>query len=253
MQCWISLTAANWPGVWGGGTAGEADEWPRPYEMLKHADSRLSERPDEFARTDAIATLKRAVSHRIRLLDEKYGFRGLPVRDKPDEILDLLEWVGLIRPTMLRKLIELRNAVEHEDQPPSDANDCRVFADFVWFFMRATDRHVQLVPEHFVLKERPTAVNARHWVQVRVEPPRDWAPKISGWLPPNLISDVPTNDWLQVNLERKETWAEASMRLADRTSSTHSERTADDIWFLGEVRGPASGLHTLYRQYFLLA
>jgi hypothetical protein len=254
MQCWISLTTLDWPGVWGGGTSGEVGQWHRAYEMLRHVDRRLSGQPDEFARTDAVATLKRAVDHRIRVLDEKYGLRGLPVREKPEKILDLLEWVGLIRPAMFRKLIELRNAVEHEDHPPSDAENCRVLADFAWFFMKATDRYVQLVVERFVLKEDHSSPSARHWIQVAVEPPRNWAPHIDGWLPPSLISDVPIDGWLQANLQHKETWADVSARMTCATRLTHSpNRTTDDIRFVGEVRGPAHALHLLYRQYFSLA
>lgn len=256
VHVWISLEPLHWPGQWSSGTSGVEPEWRRPYEMLAHADRCLTGQPDEFARIDALTTVKRTIDHRVRILEEKHGLRDLPVRDKPSDILKIMEWVGLIRPTMLQKLIETRNAVEHQDQSPPNTYDSRVFADFAWFFLRATDVFVQRVVETFVFKRDHSVASQPHWIQFNVDPPGSWGARADGWLPPALISKQHVDGWLQVALERWETRAEVSARLA----STHSQElkasaldySSDDVRFIGAVRGPGSALHTLFRRYFAL-
>src|SRR5574341_1496754 len=127
-QLWFDPVLLDWPVEGTGASSSMQETWRRPYEWLAHADLRLRETPDDMGRTDAISALKRAVDHRVRDLHAKYDLRRLPIRDKPKDRIEVLQWVGLIRPTMLQKLIEIRNAIEHDDARPPDAETCRVFA-----------------------------------------------------------------------------------------------------------------------------
>src|SRR5205823_12993181 len=114
MQIWLSPDVLNWICDGVSGDATDTAVRQRPLDMVMHADSRLAGDPDEFARADAITTLKRAVIQRTKVLNDIYRFRAIPIKDKPKDQLELMEWCGLIRSTMLTKLLELRNRLEHQ-------------------------------------------------------------------------------------------------------------------------------------------
>jgi len=111
----------------------------RLYEIHQHACDRLANDPNEFDRVDAITALRRVVGKRVKELKEIYQLRELPTGAKPKGDLELLEYFGIIRPFMLRRLIDIRNFVEHQDSSPPPASECLMFADLVWYFLRSTD------------------------------------------------------------------------------------------------------------------
>ena len=45
-----------------------------------------------------ITTLKRSVDNRLKLLNEIYKFRNIPINDKPSDILEIMGYLGIIRP-----------------------------------------------------------------------------------------------------------------------------------------------------------
>lgn len=110
----------------------------RPYEIHEHASNRLAQGTN-LDRVDAITTLKRAVTHRVQVLKAAYGLDALEIPGKPKRDLELLAYLGIVRPLMLKRLIDIRNIVEHEDSDPPAGDDCEIFADFVWYFLRSTD------------------------------------------------------------------------------------------------------------------
>ncbi|MET7820047.1 hypothetical protein [Micromonospora zamorensis] len=111
----------------------------RAYLIWEHANDRLDAPCTEFDRVDVITTLKRAVTQRVGALKKAYGFHQFSIRNKPKRDLDLLHRLGLIRPVMLRSLIEIRNTLEHEDAAPPDYEACRTLVEFVWYFLKSTD------------------------------------------------------------------------------------------------------------------
>src|SRR5207247_1310376 len=92
--------------------------------------------------------------HRVSTLRQLYDLKRLPLPDRPKEDLALLEYLGLIRPMMLEKLIAIRNAYEHEDAAPPDIAACRDFVDLIWYFLRSTDMWVRHVPFDFDMAAR---------------------------------------------------------------------------------------------------
>jgi hypothetical protein len=111
----------------------------RSYEIWSHARDRLTAKSTEFDRVDAITTLKRVVTQRIRALKTIYGFREMVVGEKLKTDLDVLSHLGIVRPLMLRQLIDLRNILEHEDGAPPDLEACSNLVEFVWYFLKSTD------------------------------------------------------------------------------------------------------------------
>ena len=156
----------------------------------------------------------------------------------------------LLRPTLLRELRLLRNAVEHQDAVPPDTKTCQVLADFAWFFLKATDRYIQERVETFSFYRDPNESSPIHWVQVKLDPDNSWTFRIDGWLPPTYIQPVPRDGWLQLYGEPTRTHREVLLSLPPDRARQPTERSADDIRFVGALRGPAEALRFLIQRYF---
>src|SRR5258706_16070804 len=142
---WVNPIVFNWDPMVESSSDYTSTAWKRSYELWSHAEQILSKPTTEFERANLIMNLRRAVDRRVRLLDQRYSFRSIPIKDKPSDVLALLEFVGAVRPRMLQKLIEIRNAVEHEDADPPDHETCEVFLEFTWYFLKSTDLITQRV------------------------------------------------------------------------------------------------------------
>src|SRR5438128_6969353 len=119
--------------------------------MVDHADSLLRPGCSEAARGDAIAALRRAVGQRVRVFSDVHRLEHLPLERKPKNTMELLEVLGVIRPIMLRTLVDIRNAYEHEDIPPPSEDRCRELADLAWYFLRSTEWPVKVIPTSFII------------------------------------------------------------------------------------------------------
>jgi hypothetical protein len=120
------------------------DKLLRPYEMVQHADSLLQSGCSEAQRADAVAALRRAVGHRVKMFSEVYELDTMPLENKPKKVMEILERVGIIRPVMLRTLIDIRNAYEHEDISPPDLLRCQEMSELVWYFLRSTETPIRV-------------------------------------------------------------------------------------------------------------
>lgn len=228
-------------------------EWKRPYDIWAHAEQVLSHSTTEFLRVDAITTMKRAIDHRVRMLNNSYSLRTIPIKDKPSEILKLLEFVGIIRPLMLRKLLDIRNAVEHEDTTPPDHDSCQIFLEFTWYFLRSTDRIAQVVLSEFSLL--PPNNEDYYGVTVNSGPKHSWLPRILAWLTPDMLSNEPKKEWIVLNVKSTETREELTARLKDSSNPVEDEETGrgkypNDRCIRAEVRGPSEALVRLLKIYF---
>lgn len=115
---WLSPEVLQWQSYSQGGKQPAVSIRARAYEIWKHAEDLLRHAASDLQLVDVITAIKRSIDHRIRALDSAYAFRSIPIKDKPSELLALLEFLEIIRPLMFRKLVEIRNAVEHEDATP---------------------------------------------------------------------------------------------------------------------------------------
>jgi hypothetical protein len=117
----------------------EEDEivW-RSHEIWRHASSLIIKDCSEFALSDAISNLKRAVNHRLKALSQAYCFDTLPFSNRK-QTLEKLQFYGIIRPALLKELFEVRNAIEHQDSSPPTIDQCNKYVDIVWYFLKSTD------------------------------------------------------------------------------------------------------------------
>ncbi|MGW3860031.1 hypothetical protein ACWEDZ_00895 [Streptomyces sp. NPDC005047] len=102
-----------------------------------HADHRIKSHVTEWDRVDAILALKRSMQMRVDHLNSIYGFKQYPDFRQLGP-LGLLEHWGVIRGRMLRRMRQLRNAVEHEGVEPPSIEECEDYAEVVWWFLRGT-------------------------------------------------------------------------------------------------------------------
>ena len=110
----------------------------RAHEIWRHAASQVSADSDEFKLSDAISNLKRAVNHRLQALNQAYSFDALPFANRK-QTLEKLQFYGIIRPTIVKELFEVRNLIEHQDGRPPGIEHCKRYVDFVWYFLKSTD------------------------------------------------------------------------------------------------------------------
>lgn len=227
----------------------------RSYEIWSHAEQLLGHSSSEF-RISGISTLWRAIDHRLRLIEHIYSLKNIPIKAKPTDYLNLLEFLGTVRPLMLQKLKEIRNAVEHEDASPPDIDSCQIFLEFTWYFLRSTDGMTQRLITHLLLEstDRLPAEDADYWLDMENGPHRAWIPKISGWVMPDLISDESMDNWLMVKVDRTETRTDLINRLRDVEDEDSLEdsgrgRNPDDIYISGEIRGTSESLKNLAKLF----
>jgi hypothetical protein len=209
----------------------------------------------ELFRVDAITTLKRAVDHRFRLLDEIYEFRRIPIGNKPSGILELLNYLGIVRPKMLQQLTEIRNSVEHKDADPPSEQACFNFLEFTWYFLRSTDMLVRRPVQSIALVPPEDELEPEHYgAEIEFDPKGSWIPKISAWVVSSMVSEQTVDDWLTLKIEKTDTRGALMATQGKPVDPTGWDsgrgKNSDDIHLIAEIRGPAHHLLKLYQIYF---
>jgi hypothetical protein len=253
---WLSPIILDWPARPTGSHGFTEDRRLRSYEVLAHAESLLSQPTSELTRVDVITAIRRSIDRRLTILKDTYSLKNLPSRPKPSDTLLILESLGIIRSQMLQKLIDIRNAVEHEDANPPSHETCRIFSEFAWYFLKSTDRMVQQVNDSFELI--PVGPDEKYYgLTVDYGPEDNWRFKVWGWIKPEMLTTESQSGWLSLKLEKVETRKEI---VGTTSSSTHHLQEDDegrgrnpaDLVITGEVRGPATAFARITEVYFSL-
>lgn len=166
-------------------TGGDFDDVYRASEIWKHAQKLLKTEDSPLYRSDCIGNLKRAINHRLKAIEKIYKIKSIPSEISSKKALDKFEELGLIRPNILKELVEVRNLIEHDDVAPPSQEKCWFYIDIVWYFLKSTDELVDSVLESFVYESGHDA--SRVYVKVLLEEP--WKISISGYLHKSLFSD----------------------------------------------------------------
>ncbi len=177
------MTSWNW---------GDATLQNRPYKMLEHARELLSNKKGEFFRADAISTLKRALDVRLKSINEIYNFDKLFGSPKV-HLIEALEICGILRPLMLRQLLDIRNLVEHKDRNPPSFRRCSEFEDYVWYFLKSTDKLLGGPFSTFDFID-PNSLNFEYDLDCSRK--TNWDFKVSGWFRRAHVSRHERKGWL---------------------------------------------------------
>jgi hypothetical protein len=212
----------------------------RQYEIHEHACNRLVDDPSDFDRIDAIMTLRRTVGQRVRMLMDTYQLRKLQIGPKPKHDLELLSYLGIIRPFMLKRLIDIRNFVEHQDSSPPPTDECLMFADLVWYFLRSTDGLVELQLEQISFlspdfKDIWSLDRHAHQIDLNFPDPFSEPPAIKAWLDLSSLTYEPRADWMKIE----------STKLIES-----KEYEPTQVTFTGRVNGTDAQMKSIYEIYF---
>lgn len=244
---WIDPKILTWTMYVSGGETVEESILKRSYENWKHADDLIAKAKSEFDRIDVITTLKRAVDARLRLLDQIYKFKTIPIPDKPKDLYGILSCFDIIRPLLLSTLYEIRRGVEHRDAEPPTQDRCKEFVEFVWYFLRSTDNLLLNISNHIEIVSDSSEYE-HYCLTIIVREQGRWSFFLRGWLPSEFWSPTYREDWIE--LEAKELVEGKDFKERIRDNSLLSNWNDTDRKFAGPVIFSPEQLRQIFLTYF---
>jgi len=184
----LSHAIFQWPfGLDGKAFPPEIDYVSRGQDIWRHARARLNDIPSELDRVDCIGTLKRAINHRLKAIQATYHFDRLPTKRQKKQTLEKLQDYGIVRPAIIKELLEVRNGIEHNDTPPPDTAKCAFYVDIVWYFLKSTDSLVDMAVDsiHYEDDQSESAVI------IAIKPREDWRVTVSGSVLDSYLTEHP--------------------------------------------------------------
>lgn len=115
----------------------DCDDWDYPNTAVEYVEKILNE--SSISRENAIVTLKRAAERRKAHISSIYNLRKLPSSITNGGLMEKLNKLNIVKPIMMKKLHDLRNAVEHAGKPPPTLKACQEISEFVWYFAQSTE------------------------------------------------------------------------------------------------------------------
>lgn len=117
----------------------DTNRWLRAYEIWERAEYLINRAKSAFDLSDGILNLKRSLDQRTKLIEELYGLSKIKYTNKSKYYFEVLGDFGIARPFILKKLLEIRNDIEHRDISPPRIEECKEWLDIVWYFHKSTD------------------------------------------------------------------------------------------------------------------
>ena len=186
-KVWITNSVLSWTSAVHSADTFHVSSWNTPYRIWSHAAGLLSGIPSELVRSDAVGNLKRALNVRLKHLEGLYRFSHLPLGLRHKATLERLEMLGVVRPLLLRHLLDIRDAIEHKNHKAPTSRRCNELLDIAWYFLKSTDALVAQRPER-VAFEHPN--ETRLWACFDITWGKKPKFRISGWFAPPEVSTV---------------------------------------------------------------
>lgn len=199
-QIWISrdiLDCILDPGLSSGAIESSYSEIHRAYEVFNRASTFITLDSNKFDLSDGILNLKRSIDIRLKLIEKIYKFKKLIVVDKPKHCIDMLAYIGLIRPLVLKELFIFRNGIEHKDANPPSVKKCINLLDATWYFLKSTDGLVETTRNAFELFDRHSCGD------INIDYPRQII-TIHGRFSIELLSEIQRDGFYRIKLNTKE-------------------------------------------------
>ncbi|NQT25985.1 hypothetical protein HQ585_11560 [candidate division KSB1 bacterium] len=201
MNLYISNKILNWYFYIENASIFEEDEFSEPYNHFYHAEMRITNE-NEIDLIDCICALKRSVEQRLQQLNMMFKFKNILDDSKPKGLIQQLHFYGFIRPLMLLKLIEIRNLIEHRNEKPPNLDRCSELLEFVWYFLKTTDKIIKLDIRDYIFEEilNKTKYSLRFSINTEDEYNLDIIECI---LPTKYLSTNEVKNWLHIQGVRK--------------------------------------------------
>ncbi|WP_046180885.1 hypothetical protein [Domibacillus tundrae] len=204
-KVWISNEVFNWRCYSNGGGFVDSEKWKRAYYIWEYAKNLIENASSDFQLADGVANLKRSLNQRLQLIEEIYNFRSISNVNKQKRYLELLEAFGIVRPLFMKKLMLVRNDIEHNDAKPPNVDRCLELLDVVWYFLRSTDFIVQLRRYEATFDKLDSeGYETQYSFSLNVDHAAEKLYKISGWFPTDYISEEFQNDYVEVIVKKYE-------------------------------------------------
>lgn len=241
---YLTYEILNWEAHISGSTSNDHEVVTRPYQILAHSESLIKKDATTFHLADALGNLKRALNHRLQLIERLYQLKTLKFAEMPKGYLELLEKYGLARPYLIKKLMEIRNDIEHKDKKPPRVDRCRELLDVTWYFLKSTDKLVSTIPLDIELDPNySNDLPEKYGCSIEVKfPKKDF--KISGWFPINYVSKEPSKNSFKIIC----TTIHDGLYWKDKNEEYHKDKTSEDIWVLGKVSADSNEKQLLLRK-----
>ena len=247
---WLSPEILEWtPSLQGWKNQPEL-AWKRAHTLWDHADRTIQSADGELSLVDGVTALKRGLNKRTRHLLAAFSLQAIPLSQKPRGTLELLEYVGVIKPVLFHRLLSIRNALEHEDSPPPPRSQCLELSEFVWYFLRATDMAARWTPTAVGLTipdDEGDYFTYEGWgrgIKVTTGPEVKWQIEIDATMPSEAVSLTERAGWLAFAAESIQTRVECGLDEADETLPV------DDFFIKGKFSGTPTQRDSIYRIYF---
>lgn len=185
-RIFISKKVLDWYCDEEGGSSFPTEYSYRGHEIWRHARNRLAADCNDLDRIDCIGALKRAVNHRIKSIVQAYHFELLPSSHGKKRTLEKLREYGLVRPSIITALFEVRNSIEHVDADPPSLDQCVNYVDLVWYFLKSTDELVKMYKDGPVYTLFDESWTAESWFGLSPRLDKDWSFAARGSLPAEL-------------------------------------------------------------------
>jgi hypothetical protein len=197
-KLWLSDHVFSWDvGEYQSGHCLDTQYLKRAYELWNHANKTLSVSGEEFYRVDAIATLKRSLNQRLKLIERIYQLKNVAEKNSPKDYLSYLETFGVIRSFLLKNLLVVRNDIEHNDAEPPSYERCVELLDSVWYFLRSTDEMVRVQRYECTYEASDNNLNK---LIAKIHYDKNHKLEVWGWIPPEYISDVCTPNYSELEI-----------------------------------------------------
>ncbi len=244
----LSTRILSWAPSRQSSSIADDQDWKTPYRYWKHAEDLLAQPDNEHFRIDCVGNLKRAIDHRLKRLSALYRFKSIPDPSKPAELLDVLGYLGIARPTMLREVSAVRNLLEHHYKSPPPRRRCQELVEFSWYFLRSTDSLSTSILMDFVLRPDGETLEEEDWIEVTYGPKTDWNCTLRGWVSDALFSNT-VDLGIDVCLEQLETAEEFSVRAVAQKLDIYSCRKTG-VYFAGRISEKPEVFTTMTSLYF---
>lgn len=216
----------------------------RAYELLNHSESLITHNASSFNLSDALANLKRALNQRLKLIEKTYKLKSVKFDGIPKGYLELLERYGLARPYLIKTLMEIRNEIEHKDAEPPNIDRCKELVDVTWYFLKSTDRIVNLTPIDFELEPKKSLkLPEKYGCSIDIKQPNN-SFSISGWFPKTYISKDKKIDSIRIKCST------IHDGLYWQDKEHHADKTKNDIWLVAEIDFDLNEQHLALKKTF---
>ncbi len=152
MNLWLSPEVFDWNMDAMNPKTYPDSEFLKPYDLLRHAKKRLDQVDDKEnadqenpALGESLFHMRGAIEHREKQLRDKFHLVELSMwetsKGKPIPVYEKLYRLGITKPLLQKKLIDLRNFVVHQQNYPLNKDKTIIMElfEFAWYFIRSTD------------------------------------------------------------------------------------------------------------------